>query len=85
VVAARQAVDRVDVGGQIPVLDADGAIQDGLWVPPADAAAPMSYALELGQQRQVQIEMWRCGEAQDPSRTEEDKKRPHILYCMEEA
>ncbi len=48
-----QVVDRLDVGGQIPVVDADGAILDGLWAPPADAASHMSYALEPGRQRQV--------------------------------
>jgi hypothetical protein len=53
-------VDRVDVGGQIPVVDAEGTIQDGHWVPPADAAAPMSYALEPGQQRQVRRGLSSC-------------------------
>jgi hypothetical protein len=50
---ARQSIDTINVAGQIPVVDAEGALQAGCWLPPSDAIAPFSYALEPLRQREV--------------------------------
>lgn len=46
-------MDTINVAAQIPVLDADSSLQAGCWLPPSEAVAPFSFALEPHRQREV--------------------------------
>ena len=74
-VSCRQSMDTIAVSGQIPVLDAEGQLQAGSWLPPSDAVAPFSYALEPIRKRQVMQEpkAIRC-----PKSTVSDSTRQRI-------